>query len=131
MTGVQTCALPIFPSGVITPAKLASMRDSNRIAEIREAVMHPEALLARSDEPGLAKMGEMARRGRLRDVERRVDIADADLARREQAENPAPRFVGERREHVIQRHFHIRLDEYTTGPIYSLLRISRVPRRTP
>ena len=65
-------------------------------------------------EAGLSQVGQMARRRRLGHIERLVDVAHADLARRQQAENPSPCLVGQGREDLIQGHIHIRLDEYTT-----------------
>ena len=64
--------------------------------------MHPLAFASGVHEPGGAQVREMPRRLRLRDAERVVQIAHADLARQQQVEDAQPRRVGERLEETLQ-----------------------------
>src|SRR6266568_3826775 len=43
-----------------------------------EAIERPDPALGHVDEPGLAELGHVVRNGRLRDVERRREVTDAD-----------------------------------------------------
>lgn len=99
--------------------RLAHGRE-HRVGACGEAVIHPQAFAAGLDKAGAAKVGQVAGRLRLRNLETLVDVAHADLAREEQAENPQPGRVAERLEQSGERvylGFHIRVDKYTTTRI--------------
>src|SRR4051812_24135698 len=72
------------------------------IGQLTEPIVDPEPLPTRIDEARSPKVGEMPRRFRLRDLERLVDIAYADLAGQQEAENAKPGLVGER----LEERFH-------------------------
>src|SRR5207253_2077096 len=62
-----------------------------------KAIERPDAALCHVHEPGLAKLGHVMRNGRLRDVEGRREVADADrlLGIAEAQRNLEPRWVRE------------------------------------
>ena len=66
------------------------------IGQVREAIVHPEALLAGVHEAGTAQVAEVTRRARLWDVQALVDVAHAHLAAQEQAHDPQAGGIGER-----------------------------------
>src|SRR5262249_28396228 len=92
------------------------------IAERGKRVVHPEPFAARLDEPGAAQVREMARRLRLRDVQGLMDVADADLAGQQQAQDPQPRRIGQRPEERL----HL---AYLPCPLYASANIFRPWRR--
>src|SRR4051812_5228100 len=58
------------------------------IGDRTEAVVNPQSVAPSLDEPGLPQVREVPRRLRLRDPEALVDVAHADLAGQQQAEDP-------------------------------------------
>lgn len=82
----------------------------------RQAIVDPKARLPGLDEPGTAKIGQMARRRGLRNAEHLDEIAHAALAPREEREDAHPRRVRKGPEHPVgrgarTRRVHIRLHE--------------------
>lgn len=67
----------------------------NRIGELREAIMHPQAILPRRDEPCAPQVGEVPRRHGLWNAKAVVDVTHANLTVDEQAQNPQAGAVGE------------------------------------
>ena len=64
-----------------------------RIAVLREPVIHPLPVPSRIDEARAPHQGEMARDLRLLELERVVQIADADLAAGQKVQQAEPRRV--------------------------------------
>ena len=62
-------------------------RAEHRIGQARHPVVHPQAVAPRLDEPGATQIREVPRRFRLRNLQALVDVADAYLARQQEAEN--------------------------------------------
>src|SRR5262245_60601547 len=62
-------------------------RAKDRVVERREPVMDPQALPPRLDEARAPEVREVPRHGRLRQFQRVVDLADADLAADQQRED--------------------------------------------
>jgi hypothetical protein len=74
----------------------------DRIRGRRQGVVHPEPFAPRGDEPGAAQVGEVSRGLGLRDLQRVVDVADADLARHQQAQDAESRRVRQRLEQRLE-----------------------------
>ena len=66
-----------------------------------QRVMLPKTLFAHLNETGRAQIGQMPRHARLRQPERVVNIADAQLAARQEMQNAHAGLVGEGFEHAI------------------------------
>lgn len=64
--------------------------------------MHPQPVTPRFDQARHPEGGQVTRRLGLRDLERLVNVADADFALQEQAEDPQPRAVAERFEDGLE-----------------------------
>ena len=64
-------------------------RAHDRIAQIRHTVVNPETLASGLDQARFPKIGEVARGSGLRDSQALVDVADADFAGQQEAEDPA------------------------------------------
>jgi len=94
----------------------------NRIGQVRQPIVHPEALFAANHQPGASEVREMPGHGRLGEIQAFVDVADADFPAAEQAEDPQPRTVRQRLEerfHYDKPSIHIRLDKYSMLDRYS------------
>ena len=78
-------------------------RRQDRIGELPQAIVNPQSLAARLDQPGSPQIGQMAGRLRLRDLQALVDVADADLAGQEQPQDAEPRRIGE----CLEQGFHL------------------------
>ena len=63
---------------------------------LRQPVINPEPLLAADHQPVPPQVSQMPRDRGLRQLERFVQMADANLARSEQVQEPQPHRVGER-----------------------------------
>ena len=132
--GLRFEALPILGDGV---AVAQHMRDRthqhphHRFVERRERVVHPQAFLSGRDQPFPAQIRQVPGRRGLRDSQAVVDVADADLAVRQQAENPKPGRIRKGFEGFFQRRqpsrllmaTYMLLDKYTRRhillPVYS------------
>ena len=68
----------------------------------REPIVHPDAVAPRFNKAALPQVRQMARHGRLWQVERLVDVADAHLSGCEQRKNPQARAVAERFEQILE-----------------------------
>ena len=91
-------------------ANRSADRCQHRIRELAEPVMDPESVAPRFDQAGAAQIRQMPRRFRLRDLEGFVNVADADFAGQQQAQNAEPGDVGERPEqrfHMFELPVHI------------------------
>ena len=103
-------------------------------ASVRQAIVDPQALAARVDQPGLAQIGQVPRRLRLRNLQALVDVADADLAGQQQPEDAQPGRVGERLEQAFPSRpvawSYIRLDKYITDTLQFLYSFSRIHTRS-
>ena len=102
------------------------VRTADRVVKRAQAVVHPQPDLAALDQTSPFQVSEMARGGRLRNPEGRVDVAHAHLARSEERQDAHSRGIRQSLEHIRQRSgrlLHIRLDEYTMAILYSLCRI--------
>src|SRR5688500_16415512 len=94
----------------------------DRIGGRREPVMCEVPRAGHVDEPRGAERGQVARDRRLRQAEKLDDVADAQLAGGEQAENAEPGGVGERLEEGVEvgdgpagrggGGYHMRYSEY-------------------
>jgi hypothetical protein len=85
-------------------------RAEHIIADGCQPIVHPQPVAARVHEAGLSQVREMARSLRLRNLQAFVDVAHADIAREQQAQNPEPRAVGQRpkeRFHILEPMCHI------------------------
>ena len=86
---------------------------------LRQPVMHPQPFLAADHQSPLPEIRQMAGHRGLRQVERLMQVADADLAVRQQIQQPQPHRIGERLEEfdrIIQGIgvcFFIRIAEYS------------------
>ena len=73
-----------------------AQRPQHRVVERREPIMDPQAVAPRFDEARSAQIREVARDGGLREAQRLVQTAHADLAVDEQRQDPQARRVGQR-----------------------------------
>ena len=71
----------------------AQRRLRNRIAYVRQPVMHPKPLAARANEARPPQVRQMPRDGGLRESQRLVNVPYADLAVGQHCQNPQPRGV--------------------------------------
>jgi hypothetical protein len=78
-------------------------RLQHAVVRLGQLVVDPQASLAIAHESHLPQVGQVARGLRLRDAERLVDVADADLAARQQREDAEARLVGEGLEDLLHR----------------------------
>lgn len=74
----------------------------DRVWQLCQPIVDPEPLFARGNESGAAQVGQVPRRGGLRQPEAFVDVAHADLAGGQEAENAEPGPVCERLEHRFE-----------------------------
>ena len=85
-------------------------RPENRVGHLGQAVVHPQAVTPGVHQAGLPEVGEMPGRFRLWDLQRLVDVAHADFARQQEAENSQPRNICQRLAdlfHVMNLRRHI------------------------
>jgi hypothetical protein len=68
-----------------------------------ERIVDPGAIATGIDDSGRTKDREMSRDVRLRDFEDVLKMADAELALRQEGDDPEPSFVSERLEHARHR----------------------------
>jgi len=66
-----------------------------------EPIEGPEPLFADIDEPRPVKVAQVAGHARLRHLEDRHDVANAELSVLQEMKEPEPRAVGERAEHPL------------------------------
>src|SRR5690242_12190556 len=95
-------------------------RLQNRIRQLGHPVVNPQSFAPGFDQSGIAQIGQVPRRLRLRNPEAFVDMTHADLTGEEQAQYPKPGGIGERFEegfHLVQWLAHI----------FALTNISRPP----
>ena len=88
------------------------------IGGVDEPVVHPQAVAARVDEARAAQVGQMPRRLWLGNAQALVDVADADLAGEQQAEDAQPCRIAERLEegrHPVEWLLHMCVDKYSTA----------------
>src|SRR3990172_4735411 len=104
--GIALHALPV-PLDVVDVREAvrdgADQRADDLVGRRREAVVNPEPFLPRVDETRSTQVGQVARGPGLRDLQRLVDVAHADLAPEQQAENPKAGPVCEGLEQGFQR----------------------------
>jgi hypothetical protein len=70
-----------------------------RIRDFGKTVVHPQPLSSCANKPGESKVRQVPGNSRLREPKRLVDMANAHLAVRQNAQNPEPRRIGERAVH--------------------------------
>ena len=90
------------------------------IGGVDEPVGHPQAVAARVDEARAAQVGQMPRCLWLGNTQALVDVADADLACQQQAEDSQPGRIAERleeRRHPVEWLLHMCVDKYSTASL--------------
>src|SRR5688500_7363708 len=108
-----------------------------RLGRLSDAVVHPLAVAPRRDDARAAQVREVARNLRLALAEHLDEEADADLARRQQVQEPQPRAVGQSPEEQLHLRFPRILFRHPQSTPTTLLRrsnrtVSRQrPRRRP
>jgi hypothetical protein len=75
----------------------------DRIRQLAEPIVHPQALAPRLDEAGPTQIGQVAGGLGLRDLQALVDVTDAHLAGQQQPKNSEARRVGKR----LEERFHL------------------------
>lgn len=88
------------------------------IRSVDETVVHPQAVSPCVDEARAAQVRQMARRLRLGNAQALVDVADADLAGEQQAEDAQPCRIAERLKegrHPVEWLLHMCVDKYSTA----------------
>ena len=76
----------------------AEERRKDGVSGICQTVVDPKPFLPGGDEAAPSEVGQVARDGGLGETETAVNVADADLSRPQQADDPQPGRVGERLE---------------------------------
>jgi hypothetical protein len=81
----------------------------DRVRGLREAVVHPQAFPARSDQARPPQVGKMARGLGLRNLQGVVNVTHAHVPGHQEAQDAQPRRVGQSLEHLFELAELIRL----------------------